>query len=467
MAQRPTTPAIGSVLNGKYCLESVLGEGVMGIVFRAVNTRLGQNVAIKIPQAIVLAEPALVDRFAREAKAAARLRHRNSARVIDVDTTEDGIPYLVMEFLQGHDLEAELLQRGKLGVDEAVGYVVQACSAMIEAHNRGIVHRDLKPSNLFLASEPDGSVCLKVLDFGISKFQSEKVKLTAPLAQIGTPLYMSPEQIRVSSALDERTDIWSLGVILYELLAGLPPFSGSSTSVGAAIVVDRPAPLSRYRDDLPAGLEAAIFHALEKEPSERFQTMREMLHALAPFSSQPVPSELPRASRTGVPPIASVPGVTFPSAIGGQGRVSAGLTDHSQQRRSARPMVLLVLGLALFGALPIGIYLGAHGSKAEASTVVPPRVLPSATAASTPSEQPSAEQSVQPRVTLDRNAAPDSSKPSTGTAPMENAAVARTPTRPRSYVAAPARPASGANAAASKQQAPSRAWDNDSPLPPQ
>jgi len=440
----------------------------MGVVFRAVNTRLGQNVAIKIPQAIVLAEPALVDRFAREAKAAARLRHRNSARVIDVDTSEDGIPYLVMEFLQGHDLESELLQRGKLSVDEAVGYIIQACSAMVEAHSRGIVHRDLKPSNLFLASEPDGNVCLKVLDFGISKFQSEKVKLTAPFAQIGTPLYMSPEQIRVSSALDERTDIWSLGVILYELLAGQPPFSGSSTSVGAAIVVDRPAPLSRYRDDLPVGLETAIFHALEKEPSERFGNMREMLQALAPFSTQPVPSELPRASRTGMPPTASNPAIRFPSSFATQDGMSAGLLPHSLQPRRKAPIGFVLLGVVLFGVLALGIYLGSHGSKAEAAVAPPVALPPSLNVAGSVSAQAApATTASQPTAADGKVAEPEPSATNGRSIPGEHAAAARPTARSHSSPMVPARPVPGANPGASKPQTSGRAWDNDSPQPPQ
>ncbi|MGC4092726.1 MAG: serine/threonine-protein kinase [Polyangiaceae bacterium] len=258
MSAEMLPPEVGQILNGKYRLERILGEGVMGTVFQALNTRLGHHVAIKAPKALVLAEPALRERFEREAKAAARLRHRNSARVIDVENSEQGVPYMVMELLQGHDLETEIQERGQLPIGEAVAYVVQASSAMVEAHGRGIVHRDLKPSNLFLATEADGTVCLKVLDFGISKFQSEKVNLTAPLAQVGTPLYMSPEQVRASKTQDERTDIWSMGIILYELLAGEPPFTGSATGIGAAIVSDMPTPIRQCRPDVPAALEQAI-----------------------------------------------------------------------------------------------------------------------------------------------------------------------------------------------------------------
>jgi len=462
MAIGLSVPPIGAVLNGKYCLEAVLGEGVMGIVFRALNTRLGQHVAIKIPQAIVLAEPSLVDRFAREAKAAARLRHRNSARVIDVDTSENGVPYLVMEFLRGRDLEAELSERGQLAVGEAVGYVIQACSAMVEAHGRGIVHRDLKPSNLFLADEPDGSVCLKVLDFGVSKFQFEKVNLTAPLAQIGTPLYMSPEQVRVSSALDERTDIWSLGVILYELLAGVAPFNGSATTVGAAIVVDRPGPLRKYRDDIPDLLEAAIFRAMEKAPEDRFQNMREMIHALAPFSAQPLPSEMVRRSQTGLHSKDSVPGAVMLSARATQSGLSAGLLDDPPRRR-ARALLLGLLALLLLGVLTLGIYLGSRASKTEPTAAAASSNGTAPTGVITPA--PTGTSVSPPEVRSSGEPVPSLSA---DPRPAERAARPPSPFRPRSVAPVLARPASiGTAPPAPKPEGATRAWDNDSPLPPQ
>src|SRR5215471_121906 len=153
MTIAPELPQPGNVLGGKYRIERVLGEGVMGVVYEAIHTRLNQKVAIKAPQLAILAQPELVDRFEREARAAARLRHRNAVRVVDVDVTENGLPYMVMELLRGSDLESELATRGQFPVEDAVCYVLQAAAAMVEAHGRGIVHRDLKPSNLFLSKE--------------------------------------------------------------------------------------------------------------------------------------------------------------------------------------------------------------------------------------------------------------------------------------------------------------------------
>ena len=242
----PALPTIGTIVGQKYRIESVIGEGGMGVVFAATHEKLGQAVAIKMLLPEYARHPELVARFGREARASAQLRHRNSARVIDVDETTTGIPYMVMERLHGHDLETELEARGKLEIAEAVQYVVEACAAMTEAHQRGIVHRDLKPSNLFLSTEADGSVCVKVLDFGISKVQSEEGRITSTQHQMGTPLYMSPEQVRSAKSVDARTDVWSLGVILYELLTGDTPFKGSTAELARRSSATHPRSCVRF-----------------------------------------------------------------------------------------------------------------------------------------------------------------------------------------------------------------------------
>src|SRR5215471_14317296 len=296
MTLAPELPQPGNVLGGKYRIERVLGEGVMGVVYEAVHIRLNQKVAVKAPQPAIFAQRELLDRFEREARAAARLRHRNAVRVIDVDVTENGLPYMVMELLRGSDLESELSSRGHFAVEDAVGYVLQAAAAMVEAHGRGIVHRDLKPSNLFLSKDSDGSICLKVLDFGVSKVQSESVRITGTQIAMGTPLYMSPEQVRSAKHVDGRTDVWSLGVILYELLTGVPPFTGSATGVGAAIVTDPPTSLRTHRPDLPVELEAVVNKAMSKNPTARYATMKDLALALVPFAGAHAPTDVLRWS---------------------------------------------------------------------------------------------------------------------------------------------------------------------------
>jgi serine/threonine-protein kinase len=276
----------GDTIGGKYRLVRQLGEGGMGLVFEAEHLRLGHRVAIKFLRAEVLAMPDAVARFEREARACCRIRGPHVAQVLDVDTDEGGRPYIVMELLRGRDLEAELGQRGALPLAEAIDWVLQACAAVAEAHAAGIVHRDLKPSNLFLAEER-GTRVLKVLDFGISKISCEDRSdaLTSAGLTVGTPLYMSPEQVRCSRDVDARTDVWSLGVILYELVVGVPPFMGNTTAAIAAIVADATPSLREACPGVPAGLEQAVATALAKSSAHRFPSVEAFGAALVPFAS--------------------------------------------------------------------------------------------------------------------------------------------------------------------------------------
>ena len=285
-------PELGSVIAGKYEIVRVIGKGGMGIVYEAKHLRLNQRVAIKMLKPAALQVSEFKPRFEREARTAALLRGHHVARIFDVDATERGLPFMVMEYLVGRDLDAELQDRGTLSVMEATGYVLQACVAMQEAHAAGIVHRDLKPANLFLTEE-NGERVVKVLDFGISKLTHEvDTHLTGTFATVGTPLYMSPEQVRSSRSVDSRSDIWSLAVILFEALAGRPPFHGSMTATAAAIVADKTPSLCALRPDVPIELEAALGRALEKHPNRRYQDVASLSAALAPFG----PARLPFTS---------------------------------------------------------------------------------------------------------------------------------------------------------------------------
>jgi serine/threonine-protein kinase len=272
------------VVGGRYRLTGALGEGGMGLVFAAEHLRLRKSVAIKFLRADVALMPDAVERFEREAHACCLLRGPHVVHVLDVDTDACGRPYIVMELLRGHDLEAELRSRGPLPVHEAVDWILQACAAAGEAHAAGIVHRDLKPSNLFLAEEA-GTRVLKVLDFGISKLVRDEPPVTSAAVTVGTPLYMSPEQVRSSRDVDGRSDVWALGVILYELVAGAPPFLGTTTAAIAAIVADATPSLRRVRPDVPEDLELVVATALAKSPTDRFPTAEAFGAALAPFAS--------------------------------------------------------------------------------------------------------------------------------------------------------------------------------------
>jgi serine/threonine-protein kinase len=298
-------PAAGSTFGGKYEIVRIVGQGGMGVVFEARHLRLHQRVAIKMLLPTVLHLPDVKSRFEREARAAGQLRNRNVARIIDVDVSEAGLPFMVMEYLEGRDLDQELQARGRLPIEEAVGYLLQTCRAMVEAHAAGIVHRDLKPANLFLTDDA-GSRTVKVLDFGISKITNDgDAHLTGTFATIGTPIYMSPEQVRSSKDVDSRTDIWALGVILYECLTGQPPFQGSMTATAAAIVADEPAPLRTLRPDVSPELENVIFHALEKSPAKRFPDIQSLGAALAAYGPKNMPGasgDWPRSLASELPP---------------------------------------------------------------------------------------------------------------------------------------------------------------------
>lgn len=292
----PVNP--GDVLAGKYRVERVLGQGGMGVVVAAKHLHMDQRVAIKFLLPDLASHPETVARFAREANAAVKIQSEHVARVIDVGTLESGAPYMVMEYLEGSDLSDLVARRGPLPWHEVVEYVLQACEAIAEAHVTGIVHRDLKPANLFLIRRADGSPCVKVLDFGISKAAdaASGSALTQTAAMMGSPKYMSPEQLKSSRDVDARTDIWALGVILYELLSGEGAFRADTMpQLYVAIIQDPPQPLRR--PDVPPGLVQVILRCLEKDPARRFQNVAEFAAALHEFAPAHARRSVERISR--------------------------------------------------------------------------------------------------------------------------------------------------------------------------
>jgi eukaryotic-like serine/threonine-protein kinase len=272
---------VGDVIDGKYELVRMLGEGGMGRVFGARHAVLGSAVAIKILKRAA-EQPDVARRFLREARAAVRLHSDHVARVIDVGQLATGEPFMVMELLEGTDLATQL-RRGPLPTDRALRYLIEACDGVAEAHRHGITHRDLKPSNLFLATRPGGASVIKVLDFGIATAATDDVDhgVTTTSALLGSPAYMSPEQLRSSKHVDPRSDVWSLGVTLYELLAGKHPFGGPTfTALSIAIATEPHPPLAGVSPELAA----IVDRCLEKEPRDRYAGAAELGDALARFA---------------------------------------------------------------------------------------------------------------------------------------------------------------------------------------
>jgi serine/threonine protein kinase len=279
----------GDMLAGKYRVERVLGVGGMGVVVAAHHVILDEKVALRFLLPAAAANPDAVARFNRGARTAIRITNEHVARVSDVGQLENGSPYVVMEYLDGTDLAAWLAQRGPLSIDQAVDFVLQASEAIAEAHALGIVHGALKPANLFCVKKPDGTLSVKVLNFAISNVTTPDAltqDVTTTGVFTGSTLYMSPEQMRLSRAVDGRTDIWSLGVILFELVAGRAPFDAEGvTELAIKVATEPPPSLHTFREDTPAALEAVLDRCLEKDREGRYQTIAEMALALQPFGT--------------------------------------------------------------------------------------------------------------------------------------------------------------------------------------
>jgi len=391
-----TDLGLGEVIAGKYRVDRMLGAGGMGVVVAATHLELQQPVAIKMLRAEGLADAGARARFAREARAAVRLKSQHVARVIDVGTLGNGVPYLVMEYLEGSDLATVIEERGGLPIATAVSHLLQICEAVAEAHGLGIVHRDLKPRNVFVTTGVDGKPLLKVLDFGISKIvhtggtTGDDLKLTKTTDVMGSPSYMSPEQMRAARDADERSDIWALGVILFESITGRLPWEATTvTELGAMVLRDAPPLMRDLRPDIPPDLEQIVFTCLEKDPARRFASVEELAHALEPHASglaSGAAERIASVARTSRRPAEGPSGPDNPSTsssrvmISGGTSVSWGETEPMAPAKApanggrSRPGIIALAVVAVVGLAAGGYALGTH--KTTASAPPPQNVLP-------------------------------------------------------------------------------------------
>ncbi|MCC6899677.1 MAG: protein kinase [Polyangiaceae bacterium] len=391
--------APGQILLDKYEVERIIGQGGMGVVVAAMHLQLRRRVAIKFLLPEMLRNPEVVARFLREARAAAMLESHHVAKVIDVGALPDGVPFMVMEFLTGMDLASLVAQRGQVPVQEAVEHVLEACDAIAEAHRAGIVHRDLKPSNLFLATRGDGSTTVKVLDFGISKLLSAtgSVALTSDAAVMGSPTYMAPEQIKSAKGVDARADIWGLGVVLYELLAGGVAFGGTEYhEVLAKVLLEAPPSLSQRRADIPPELETIVLRCLEKDPEKRFPTVAALALALGPFAAEQADRQTLERLH---PPPEPVAGQAAVSSVGldaprppAMSSTNVGVAASSPtvgfEPRAPRPRGILIVGSVTALALVVGVgaVWASWGSSSASAVGVASGTASAATGGAVPSE---------------------------------------------------------------------------------
>jgi len=367
----------GSLVAGKLRVERLLGQGGMGSVYVATHVGLDQQVAIKVLDPQLAINPEIVQRFVREARAAAKLKSDHVCRVSDVGALEDGVPYIEMELLSGEDL-GQLIEHGTIAPYVAADYVLQACVAIAEAHALGIVHRDLKPANLFVTRRIDGGALVKVLDFGIATAPSaQDFKITKTTAVMGSPGYMSPEHLRSARDVDARSDIWSLGVILYEAVAGKLPFVAETiTELAVKVVMDEPEPLV----GVDPAYAAVVARCLMKDPAQRYQNIGELAADLAPIggdtaaasamlvmklsgasSSMPIvrpPTGVIGATKAPTGPGASKLGVQTTLA----GATGASQTMPPAPKKSRGPLIAVAV-LVVGGGATAAILATQHGSE--------------------------------------------------------------------------------------------------------
>jgi len=449
-------PEAGDVLAGKFRVERVLGVGGMGVVVCAHHLQLDERVALKFLRPEALQNPEAVARFDREARAAVKIKSEHVARVTDVGRLDNGAPYMVMEYLEGRDLHVWLQERGAMPVEQAVEFVLQACEAIADAHALGIIHRDLKPSNLFCITRSDGMQSIKVLDFGISKLtglsaSGPDMGMTRTQSLMGSPLYMSPEQMQASKGVDARADLWGLGIILFELVTGQVPFTGEGIPDLVLNIVTSPTPSVRaVRADVPIVLEQIIQRCLEKDRANRYANVAELAEALGGLAPRRALASVERITR-----IIQNAGLASPSravthtvvmkeqapagTISGWGQTAPGV--HRKTQAVVGIVAVVALGSVLAGVVATRSLLRPR-VPAAAAVAEPPRPLPSPPATSAASVAPP---EPVPAVTLSNLDTPPPPTPSVQ--PAVQAAAPPTP-QPLEPASAPARePSAQASAA--------------------
>jgi serine/threonine-protein kinase len=458
--------AEGTMLADKYRVERVLGRGGMGVVVAATHVELDQRVALKflLPEAMESSE--VVERFAREARAAVKIESEHVARVIDVGKLENGLPYMVMEYLNGRDLAALLDEQIKLSIEDALEYVLQACEAIAQAHVLGIIHRDLKPANLFVTNRADGTTSIKVLDFGISKVSMAgapaEMNLTQTAAIMGSPTYMSPEQMRASRDVDPRADIWALGVILYELLSGQPPFMGATMpELCANILTAAPQPLRPMRPDVPEALEAAIMRCLDKNPAGRFANVAELTNAIVDFAPKRARISAERSTRilrgagvktASLPPLASIAPEPKAAPVTVVATATAGAWSQASDAKAAPSKPKPAASNAKF-AIAGGIALAGIGGflalqmRAEPPVVATTVLTPPSAAASPLPAAPEIVAKTEPSPKAEPTPSASAAPPAAASAAIEtrepagaNKAAPEAPAKPRAKPTPPAAP---------------------------
>jgi serine/threonine-protein kinase len=318
--RRPDVHEIGDVVDGRYQLVRDLGRGAAGVVFEARHLYTGRFVALKmvLPESHPESVAELGARLQREGRALASIRHPGVVDVLDGGITVDGSPYIVMDMLNGRTLEGLIAARGRLPVTEAVGMALQVADALGAVHAAGVVHRDVKPGNIVLVREPDGAERFKLVDFGVARMHdSSQDKLTSVGAVLGTPVYMSPEQLLAQDEVDATSDVYSLGVTLFESLSGELPFTGNYPQVVTKITSASPSPaLASVAHDVPASVAKVVDLSIAKKRSDRFTSAAELATALRVA----MPGASPRTS------------LLFPAGVAAAGREAAAV----QRRRAPR-----------------------------------------------------------------------------------------------------------------------------------
>jgi serine/threonine-protein kinase len=418
---------LGTTVSNKYRIESVLGRGGMGAVYLATNTGISKRVALKFLSKEAARHADAVERFKREARAASMVESAHIVQIFDDGTAEDGRPFLVMELLRGEDLRARLKREGRLEVPAALEIATQMLRGLERAHAAGIVHRDLKPDNVFLCQRDDDALLVKIVDFGISKVASlaSADTLTRRGVVLGTAFYMSPEQAQAQSDIDGRTDLWSLGAILYEALSGRPPITGRAyEAVLVAICTKDAEDIRVHAPGVPEGIARIIAKALARDRDERFLSAREMLAALKEAAPDLIATANTGDARA-APATSSVPGGSSagPQTMSG----TAVRTDPEHSARTRRRRTLVAVGATALGAvvtaLALSVYGPTHGSHsaARSGTALPAQPLP-------------------PSPTASAAASPPSGVPAPPTeAPASSLVLPATPPRPSSSVTAPVR----------------------------